>query len=199
LVIDQSEALTAIDINTGRFTGSDSHENTILITNLESAVEIVHQLKLRDIGGIIIIDFIDMESAENREKVFSTLKEALKKDKAKTKVLPISEIGLVEMTRKRNRENLGRYLRTHCPYCDGTARILSPASVIYEIFREIDRMVKSPKPPQNLLLGLHPDVAEYLEIEEIETYRSMERLIKGTISLQTSEKFHYEQFELLEL
>lgn len=199
LVIDQSEALTAIDVNTGRFTGSDSHENTILITNMESAVEIVHQLKLRDIGGIIIIDLIDMESAENREKVFRLLKNELKKDKAKTKVLPISEIGLVEMTRKRNRENLGRYLRIQCPYCDGTARILSPSSIIYEIFREIARLANGPKPPKNLLLGLHSDIGEYLEIEEIETYRSMERLIKGTISLQTSDKFHYEQFELLEL
>jgi len=199
LVFDQSEALTAIDVNTGRFTGSDSHENTILITNLESAIEIVHQLKLRDIGGIIIIDFIDMESAENRDKVFKTLKEELKKDKAKTKVLPISEIGLVEMTRKRNRENLGRYLRIPCPYCDGTARVLSHASVIYEIYREIERLAKLPKPPQNLLLGLHPDLAEYLEIEEIETFRSMERLIKGTISIQTSDRFHFEQYELLEL
>ncbi len=199
LVIDQSEALTAIDVNTGRFTGSDSHEKTILITNMESAIEIVHQLKLRDIGGIIIIDFIDMEAAENREKVFRTLKNELKKDKAKTKVLPISEIGLVEMTRKRNRENLGRFLRIQCPYCDGTARVLSPSSIIYEIFREVSRLALVPKAPQNLLLGLHPDVAEYLEIEEIETYRSMERLIKGTISLQTSDKFHYEQFELLEI
>lgn len=199
LVIDQSEALTAIDVNTGRFTGSDSHENTILITNLEAAVEIVHQLKLRDIGGIIIIDFIDMETAENRDKVYTTLKDELKKDKAKTKVLPISEIGLVEMTRKRNRENLGRYLRDTCPYCNGRARVLSPSSIIYEIFREVDRLAKTSKPPQNLLLGVHPDVAEYLEVEEIETYRSMERLIKGTISLQTSDKFHLEQYELMEL
>ncbi|NQU63469.1 MAG: ribonuclease E/G, partial [SAR324 cluster bacterium] len=144
-------------------------------------------------------DFIDMESAENREKVFRLLKNELKKDKAKTKVLPISEIGLVEMTRKRNRENLGRYLRIQCPYCDGSARILSPSSIIYEIFREIARLASGPKPPQNLLLGLHSDIGGYLEVEEIETYRSMERLIKGTISLQTSDKFHYEQFELLEL
>lgn len=198
LVIDQSEALTAIDVNTGRFTGSDNHENTILITNQEAVIEIVHQLKLRDIGGIIIIDFIDMEAEENRKKVFSSLKKELKKDKARTKALPISEIGLVEMTRKRNRENLGRYLRNPCPYCDGTARILSSSTIIYKIHREIDRISKTPSPPHNILLGLHPDVAEYLEIEELETFRSMERMIKGTISLQTSDRFHYEQFELLE-
>lgn len=199
LVIDQSEALTAIDVNTGRFTGSDSHEDTILTTNLESAKEIVHQLKLRDIGGIIIIDFIDMESVENRQKVFAALKNELKKDKARTKALPISEIGLVEMTRKRNRENLNRFLRDPCPYCNGRARLLSPESIIYEIYREIDRLAKDDSPPQNLLIGLHPDVAEYLEVEELDTFRSMERLIKGSISLQVSEKYHYEQYEILEL
>lgn len=199
LVFDQSEALTAIDVNTGRFTGSDSHENTILITNLEAAVEIVHQLKLRDIGGIIIIDFIDMESSENRDRVYQTLKEELKKDKAKTKVLPISEIGLVEMTRKRNRENLGRFLRIRCPYCNGTARVLSHSSMVYEIYREVERLSRQQNPPQNLLLGLHPDLADYLEAEELDTFRSMERLIKGTISLQTSDRFHFEQYELLEL
>ncbi len=199
LVIDQSEALTAIDVNTGRFTGSNSHEDTILTTNLESVKEIVHQLKLRDIGGIIIIDFIDMESLENRQRVYTTLKHELKRDKARTKVLPISEIGLVEMTRKRNRENLNRFLREPCPYCNGRARILSPESIIYEIYREINRIAKEEYPPQNLLIGLHPDVAEYIENEEMETFRSMERLIKGNISMQVSEKYHYEQYELLEL
>ncbi|MBU2514457.1 Rne/Rng family ribonuclease [bacterium] len=199
LVIDQSEALTAIDVNTGRFTGSNSHEDTILTTNLESVKEIVHQLKLRDIGGIIIIDFIDMESLENRQKVYTALKHELKRDKARTKILPISEIGLIEMTRKRNRENLNRFLREPCPYCNGRARILSPESIIYEIYREINRIAKEEHPPQNLLIGLHPDVAEYIENEEMETFRSMERLIKGNISMQVSEKYHYEQYELLEL
>jgi len=199
LIIDQSEALTAIDVNTGRFTGSDSHEKTILTTNLESVVEIVHQLKLRDIGGIIIIDFIDMESTDNRHLVFSRLKEELRRDKAKTKVLPISDIGLVEMTRKRNRENLGRYLRETCPYCNGRGRILSHSSIIFEMYREIDRVANEPNPPQNILLGLHPDVAEHLENEEIETFHSMERLVKGRISILTSDKYHYEQYELLEI
>ncbi len=198
LVIDQSEALTAIDVNTGRFTGSDSHENTILITNQEAVIEIVHQLKLRDIGGIIIIDFIDMEAIENRQKVYNTLKRELKRDKARTKVLPISEIGLVEMTRKRNRENLGRFLRTVCPYCDGTARIVSPATTIYEIYQEVTRLAKDSYTPHNLLIGIHPDVAEYFEIEELDTFRMMERQIKGNISLQTSEKYHHTQYEILE-
>ncbi|MDH5559817.1 MAG: Rne/Rng family ribonuclease [Deltaproteobacteria bacterium] len=199
LVIDQSEALTAIDVNTGSFTGSDNHEDTILTTNLESAIEIVHQLKLRDIGGIIIIDFIDMESEENRQKVYNTLRNELKSDKARTKVLPISEIGLVEMTRKRNRENLGRFLCCLCPYCEGAARVRSPATTIYDLYRELNKLRSEGKIPENLLLGLHPDVAEYLEVEEIDTFKSMEKLIKGTISLQVSEQYHIEQYEIFEL
>jgi len=199
LVIDQTEALTAVDVNTGSFTGSRNHEDTIVTTNLEAAMEISHQLKLRDIGGIIIIDFIDMETPENRQKVFNLLKDELRKDKARTKALPISDIGLVEMTRKRIRENLGRYLREECPYCIGKARIMSPATMVYELYREIKRLTKEANPPENLLLGVHPDLAEYLEVEEIDTFRSMEKLLKGTISLQTSEKYHHEQFELFEL
>ena len=199
LVFDQAEALTAIDVNTGRFTGFNNHEDTILTTNLEATIQIVHQLKLRDIGGIIIIDFIDMECEENRQVVYNTLKDELKKDKARTKVLPISEIGLVEMTRKRNRENLGRFLRTICPYCDGTARVVSPATTIYEIYQEITQVSKDADAPQNLLVGMHPDVAEYLETEELDTFRMMERQIKGSISIQTSERYHYGQYEILEI
>ena len=199
LIIDQSEALTAVDVNTGRFTGSDNHEETILQTNLESAVELVYQLKLRDIGGIIIIDFIDMEILENRNRVYQTLKEELKQDKARSKILAISEIGLVEMTRKRSRENLDRFLCMPCPYCDGTARIKSPATTVYEIYRDISRISKQNSPPQNLLLGVHPDIAEYIEDEEMTTFKAMGKLIKGGITLRISEKFHLEQYELFEL
>ena len=199
LVFDHAEALTAIDVNTGRFTGTRNHEDTIFTTNLEAAVQIVYQLKLRDIGGIIIIDFIDMESQENRQVVYNTLKAELKKDKARTKVLPISEIGLVEMTRKRNRENLGRFLRTTCPYCNGTARVISPATTIYEIYQEVIRILKGSNAPQNLMVGLHPDVAEYFETEELDTFRMMERQIKGFISIQASDKYHYGQYEILEI
>ncbi|MDH5752512.1 MAG: Rne/Rng family ribonuclease, partial [Deltaproteobacteria bacterium] len=140
LVIDQTEALTAIDVNTGRFVGKASHEETILKTNLEAIEEIVYQLKLRNIGGIIIIDLIDMENPQNRQKVYQALKEELRQDKARSKILQISEIGLVEMTRKRESENLGRMLSMACPYCDGTGRIKSLSSVAFNLFREIERM-----------------------------------------------------------
>ena len=117
LVINQTEALTAIDVNTGRFVGKESHEKTILRTNLEAAEEVVYQLQLRNIGGIIIIDFIDMELQQHRQMVYQALKDHLRNDKARSKILQISEMGLVEMTRKRDRENLSRYLCDPCPYC----------------------------------------------------------------------------------
>ena len=115
LVINQTEALTAIDVNTGRFVGKESHEKTILRTNLEAAEEVVYQLQLRNIGGIIIIDFIDMELQQHRQMVYQALKDHLRNDKARSKILQISEMGLVEMTRKRDRENLSRYLCDPCP------------------------------------------------------------------------------------
>ena len=129
LVINQTEALTAIDVNTGRFVGKESHEKTILRTNLEAAEEVVYQLQLRNIGGIIIIDFIDMEVQQHRQMVYQALKDHLRNDKARSKILQISEMGLVEMTRKRDRENLSRYLCDPCPYCEGTGRVKSVATV----------------------------------------------------------------------
>jgi ribonuclease G len=119
IIIEQTEALTAIDVNTGRFVGKHNLEDTIFKTNLEAVKEIAFQLRLRNIGGLIIIDFIDMEKEANRERVHSSLEEALKSDKSKTNILKISELGLVEMTRKRVRESIGRTLCEPCPYCEG--------------------------------------------------------------------------------
>ena len=125
LIIDQSEALTAIDVNTGRYVGKRDLEETVLKTNLEAVAEVVYQLRFRNIGGLIIIDLIDMETAENREKVYRALQEALRHDKAKTNILKISELGLVEMTRKRTRENLVQQLCEPCSYCEGRGYVLS--------------------------------------------------------------------------
>ena len=199
LIVDQSEALTAIDVNTGSFTGSKSHEETILHTNMEAARELVFQLRLRNIGGIIIIDFIDMENEANRNKVYQALKEELKQDKARSKILAISEIGLVEMTRKRDRENLGRYLCIPCPYCEGRTRVKSYATTLYEIYRYIIRISNNSKEVHNLILGVHPDVAEYIEESEKRTFRSMEKMLNGSITLRSHDKFHLEQYEILEL
>ena len=137
IIIERTEALTAVDVNTGRFVGKRNQEETILKTNLEAVQEVVRQLRLRNVGGIIIIDFIDMEKEGNRKKVYEALKEALKKDKARTNILKISELGLVEMTRQRTRESLENQLLRPCPHCEGRGRIKSPVTVAYDVLRAI--------------------------------------------------------------
>ncbi|HKI96916.1 MAG TPA: Rne/Rng family ribonuclease [bacterium] len=198
LVIDQTEALTAVDVNTGRFVGKASHEETILKTNLEAVQEIVYQLKLRNIGGIIIIDLIDMESPQNRQRVYQALKEELKHDKARSKILQISEIGLVEMTRKRDRENLGWLLSTPCPYCDGTGRIKSLSSVAFELFRELERMRLTSRNLGALTINVHPDVADYMLTEERDYLEKLQAKIGQPFSVRSMDAFHHEQFEIYE-
>jgi len=198
IVIDQTEALTAIDVNTGRFVGKASHEETILKTNLEAVQEIVYQLKLRNIGGIIIIDLIDMEAAQNRQRVYQALKEELKHDKARSKILQISEIGLVEMTRKRDRENLGWLLSANCPYCDGTGRIRSLSSIAFELFREIERMRLSQRHLGSLTINVHPDVADYMLTEERDYLQKLQEQIGQPFTVRSLAAFHHEQFEIYE-
>jgi ribonuclease G len=198
LVIDQTEALTAIDVNTGRFVGKASHEETILKTNLEAVQEIVYQLKLRNIGGIIIIDLIDMETPQNRQRVYQALKEELKHDKARSKILQISEIGLVEMTRKRDRENLGWLLSAPCPYCDGTGRIKSLSSIAFELFRELERMRLAARNLGSLTINVHPDVADYMLTEERDYVQKLQERIGQTFTVRSMDAFHHEQFEIYE-
>lgn len=197
LVIDQTEALTAIDVNTGRFVGKESHEKTIVRTNLEAIEELVYQLKLRNIGGIIIIDFIDMESPQHRQLVYETLKNQLRSDKARSKILEISEMGLVEMTRRRDRENLNRYLCDPCPYCDGFGRVKSPSTISYEIFREIQRTCKYGS-QGSMVVYVHPDVHSHLEKEEQQSMQAVERLVGQPLVVKPLASLHHEQFELYE-
>jgi ribonuclease G len=161
LIVDQSEALTAIDVNTGRFVGKRDLEETVLKTNLEAVKEVVSQLRFRNIGGLIIIDLIDMEIAENREKVYRALREALRGDKAKTNILKISELGLVEMTRKRTRENLVQQLCETCSYCEGRGYVLSAESVAYKVLREIRKDLPH-FGGRRSALGVTPRVADML-------------------------------------
>ena len=153
--------MTAIDVNSGRYVGKKSLEETITKINIEAAKEIVYQLRLRNIGGIIICDFIDMEKSSNRDKVFKALQEAMGRDKAKTNVLRISELGLVEMTRKRVRESIGRVLHENCAYCEGQGFVKTATTVAYEIFREIRREVAAYKDP-TLAINCSQDVARLL-------------------------------------
>jgi ribonuclease G len=161
LVIDQAEALTAIDVNTGKFTGKRNFEETILRNNLEAVAEAAYQLRFRNIGGLIIIDFIDMESTQHRDQVYRALLEALRHDKARTSVIRISELGLVEMTRKRTRDSLGRTLHEPCWYCDGTGAVRSKRTVCYEILRELRREMAGRTGGKFALL-VHPAVRDAL-------------------------------------
>ena len=196
IIIEQTEALTAIDVNTGRFVGKHNLEDTILKTNLEAVKEIAFQLRLRNIGGLIIIDFIDMEKELHREKVHSALEEALKNDKSKTNILKISELGLVEMTRKRVRESIGRTLCEPCPYCEGKGYVKSRTTLAYEVFREIRREIRD-LPGYRLTLQVHPDIAALLYDEERHGIEELERQFEKQISITARPNFHIEQFDIL--
>jgi ribonuclease G len=198
LIVDQSEALTAIDVNTGRYVGKRDLEETVLKTNLEAVKEVVHQLRFRNIGGLIIIDLIDMEPAENREKVYRALQEALRQDKAKTNILKISELGLVEMTRKRTRENLVQLLCEPCPYCEGRSYVLSRTSVAQKVLREI----KKDLPRfcgRRVAIAVSPRVAEVLFGAEREALAELEAELGRQVEVRAVPGMHQEQFELIAL
>ena len=195
IIVEQTEALTAIDVNTGRFVGKHNLEDTILKTNLEAVKEIAYQLRLRNIGGIIIIDFIDMEKEVNREKVFTALEDALKADKSKTNILKISELGLVEMTRKRVRESLGRILCEPCPYCEGRGYVKSKSTICHELFRELRREMLDIR-GSKVMLSVHPQVADLLYDEERKGLEELEKRFKKNITIRAKPGFHQEQFEI---
>ncbi|HUK66937.1 MAG TPA: Rne/Rng family ribonuclease [Anaeromyxobacteraceae bacterium] len=195
IIIDQAEALTAVDVNSGRYVGKKNLEETITKINIEAAKEIVYQLRLRNIGGIIIIDFIDMDKPQNRDKVFKALQDALGRDKAKTNVLKISELGLVEMTRKRVRESVTRMMNEPCSYCEGKGHVKSKTTAAYEIFREIRREAASfPEPV--LVVNCHPEVARILQGEEREELRYLMDRFNKTIQVKPQSGYHQEQFDI---
>ncbi len=196
LIIDQAEALTAIDVNTGRFTGKGkSVTETIFQTNLEAANEIAVQLRFRNIGGLIVLDFIDMEKSGHRDKVYKALLRELKKDPAKTTAVRISELGLVEMTRKRTRESLGRMLYEPCFYCDGTGFLKSKTTVCHEIFRQL-RRERSTLPGYKITVTAHPAVCDALEREEKEALEAASKVVQRRIELKARRDYHLEQFDL---
>lgn len=198
ILIEHTEALTAIDVNTGRYVGKHNLEETILKTNLEAVKEIAYQVRLRDIGGIIIIDFIDMEKKLNQERVFSAFREALKRDKSKTHVLPMSEMGLIQMTRKRTREPLTRILCEPCFYCEGEGYIVSRQSVCYMIYRELMRNSRDVF-GQRVAIRANPQVAEYLHREENNLVTNLEHSLGKQIVIYPEPQFHLEQFDIFEI
>jgi ribonuclease G len=199
IIIEQTEALTAIDVNTGKFVGKKNPEETILKTNLEAVKEIVYQLRLRNIGGIIIIDFIDMEKEDSKEKVFHALEQSLKSDRSRTKIIEISEFGLVEMTRKRVRDSLSRTLCQTCPYCEGRGGIKSPTTVCYEIFREVQRVINASPAKKKVLINVPPVVADMLSDEESQYIDNLESALNIKIIIKADFDMHQEQYEITAL
>jgi ribonuclease G len=195
LIVDQSEALTAIDVNTGRYVGKRDLEETVLKTNLEAVQEVVHQLRFRNLGGLIIIDLIDMESAENRDKVYRALQEALRSDKARTNILKISELGLVEMTRKRTRENLVQQLCEPCSFCEGRGYVLSAETVAYKLLREIRKDL--PRfGGRHIAVSVSPRVGEMLQGPARRALAALSEQLGREIEVRTRPGLHQEQFEI---
>jgi ribonuclease G len=197
IVIEHTEALVAIDVNTGRYVGKHNLEETILKTNLEAVKEIAYQVRLRDIGGIIIIDFIDMAKKSNQEKVFNALKEALKKDRSKTHILPMSDMGLIQMTRKRVRKPLNRLLCEPCFYCEGEGYLMSGRSICYNIYREVMRDIRD-MTGRMLTIRVNPDIAELLHGEENHIIVALEREAGRQIVVYPNHDFHLEEFDIFE-
>jgi ribonuclease G len=197
IIIEHTEALVAIDVNTGRYVGKHNLEETILKTNLEAVKEIAYQIRLRDIGGIIIIDFIDMEKKANQEKVFNALSEAFSRDRSKTHILPMSEMGLIQMTRKRIRKPLTRMMCEACFYCEGEGLLLSGQTMCYNIHREILRN-SGDMLGTGISLRVNPQIADLLHGEENHLITSLEHRLNKQITIYPDRRFHFEEFDILE-
>ena len=195
IIIESTEALTVIDVNTGRYVGKRDLEETIFKTNMEAAKEIAYQLRLRNIGGIIVIDFIDMEDEANRNMVFRSLHEAVKKDKSRINILKFSEFGLIQMTRKRNREDLANMMCESCFYCHGKGMLKSERTVCHEIFRKIS--AKSGKiKGRNVTLNVHPNVAVMMLKEETDTIHQLENEWGKILTIIPVKDLHLEKYEI---
>jgi ribonuclease G len=196
LIFDQAEALTAIDVNTGRFVGKRSQDDTIFKTNLEAVEEVVKHLRLRNIGGIIIVDFIDMAREADRKKVSDALAAALKRDKARTSALKISELGLVQMTRKRTRESLEKLLTEPCSRCEGRRVVKSVATLAAEVLRGIQREAVSKSAGDMLIVKLNPEVARYLYDHGAKDLETLEQRLETKIVLRSNDTIDLGAFEL---
>lgn len=195
LVIDQTEALTTIDVNTGKFTGSTGLAETILQTNVEATSEIARQLRLRDIGGMIILDFIDMDNQRDKKTVTDALIKALRNDRSRTKISSISPLGLIEMTRKRTRETVDIALTDTCPYCHGLGRIPSAETVSMQVEREVRKMARAVS-SEAIVVTAHPDVAANLVGEQGEEIERLEHQVHRAIYVRSEPHWHIEKYEV---
>lgn len=196
IIFDQTEAMTTIDVNTGGYVGHRNLEETIYRTNLEAAVSIARQLRIRNLGGIIIIDFIDMEEEGHRENVLHLLEESLSKDHARHQVTPVSPLGLVEMTRKRTRESLQHVLCEDCPSCDGRGFVMTAETVCFEVFREVIRQSRQFEFDQAMILA-HQDVIDLLLDDQAPSLAKLEEQTGKTIRLQPESLYLQDQFDVV--
>jgi len=199
IVINQTEALVAIDVNTGRYVGKKTAgrlEDTILKTNLEAGKEIIRQIRLRDLGGIIVVDFIDMEEKKNRQKVFQSVEQELRRDRAPSKALQVSDFGLVIITRKRVKQSLERVLTEPCPYCAGSAVIKSGSTICYEILSEVKK-ISGDLDGKSLVLRVNPDIARVLRDEERAVFKDLKQSLGREIVVRPDAQLHHEQFDLM--
>ncbi len=196
IVIERTEALSSIDVNTGGYVGEKDLEETILKTNLEAVKEIARQLRLRSIGGIIVIDFISMEKRRNWETVYAALKNALANDKAKTHVLPMSDLGLIEMTRKRTRPSLSRMLTEPCMYCMGKGRLKSKQEICYQLMRDIEKESIFSDENGEIIVAVNAAIGEVLKGEALPSWMSLEKRLKKRITIVPKEEFHLEHYKV---
>ena len=199
IVVNQTEALVAIDVNTGRYVGKKTAgrlEDTIVKTNLEAAKEIIRQMRLRDLGGIIVLDFIDMEDKKNRQKVFQAIEQELRRDRAPSKAVQVNDFGLVIITRKRVKSSLERLLTEPCPYCSGTGSIKASPTICYDILTEVKK-VSADLDGYSLVLRVNPEVARALREESRGVFKELEAAVGRPVTVRPDDQLHHEQFDLM--
>jgi ribonuclease G len=198
IVVNQTEALVAIDVNTGRYVGKRNGrlEDTIVKTNIEAVKEIVRQIRLRDLGGIIVLDFIDMEERKNRQKVFQAFEQELRKDRSPSKAVQVSDFGLIIITRKRVKQSLERVMTEPCPYCSGSAVIKSSSTICYEILDEV-RKIGRDLNGQGVVLRVNPDIARALKEEERAVLEDLKEALGRQVTIKPDVHLHHEQFDVM--
>lgn len=196
LIVEPTEALVSIDVNSGRYTGKKDPEQTVLRTNMEAAAEVARQLRLRDVGGIIVADFIDMESRTNREKVLQELRNHMSRDRARTKAFAVSELGLIEMTRQRVRQSHYQSMTEACPTCGGSGRVFTPETIVRRMERSVKRMVVEGR-KDNLLVKLHPEVAMYVLEQERDLVQKLQKSASFSLELRDDPLLRPDEFKLV--
>jgi len=197
IVINQTEALVAVDVNTGKFVGKSNRlEDTIVKTNTEAVKEIVRQIRLRDLGGIIVVDFIDMDERKNRQKVMQALEEAMRADKAPYKILQFNDFGLVAITRKRVKQSLERALCTPCPYCEGAGYVKSVQTIVGEILQEAQKIAPAVEGENNVILRVNPEVAKTLKSTQNRHLEELESILRRPVLVKGDPLLHHEKFDL---